>query len=78
MEFHLPEAFNHVVLSRVLRASLAHQRAQMLASLAELARVRTEIREAAAIRAHLRACATQPWGEWWQTASFFAASDPLR
>ncbi|ESX53166.1 hypothetical protein X760_30050 [Mesorhizobium sp. LSHC422A00] len=54
------QPLHDIQLARVLRASLAHQRAQMRALLDELARVRMEIRDAAAFRAHMRACATQP------------------
>ncbi|ESY45899.1 MULTISPECIES: hypothetical protein [unclassified Mesorhizobium] len=54
------QPLNDIVLARALRISLAHHRALMRAFLDELARVRMEIRDAAAIRAHTRAFAAQP------------------
>lgn len=50
-----PPAFNEIVLARALRSSLAQQRALTRALLEELARVRMEVRDASAVRYHVRA-----------------------
>lgn len=55
MKFPLTDAFNEIELARALRASLAQQRAVMRALLDELARLRMEVRDAAAMRYHVRA-----------------------
>lgn len=55
MTFPLTDALNEIELARALRAALAHQRALMGALLDELARVRMEIRDASAMRYHVRA-----------------------
>lgn len=59
-EFDFAEGWIEIELARALRVSLARQRARMLALLSDLADLRMGVRDSAAIRAHIRAGATQP------------------
>lgn len=47
--------FNEIELARVLRASLTHHLVRMVVLRGEIAQLRMEIRDATAIRAHVRA-----------------------
>ncbi|ESZ25342.1 hypothetical protein X734_19995 [Mesorhizobium sp. L2C084A000] len=49
------DAFDEIVLASALRARLAHERARMHVLFEQLTHARMLVRDAAAIRAHLRA-----------------------
>jgi hypothetical protein len=55
---HAP--FNEIDLARALRASLTNERLRMRELLEDIARVRMQVRDAAAIRADRRAGAHRP------------------
>ncbi|ESY91947.1 hypothetical protein X738_28145 [Mesorhizobium sp. LNHC209A00] len=59
-KFDLAEGLIEIELARAIRVSLAHQRARMFALLSDLADLRVDLIDSAAIRAHMRAGATQP------------------
>lgn len=64
---------NELVIARALRVSLADQRARMAALLGDLVRIRLEIRDAAAVHAHIRGTV----GLWLQELRFPDQGRPI-
>jgi hypothetical protein len=60
--YDLANTLNEIELARALRASLAHQRARMIALLSELAQTRMEAEMPPVVRARVRAAGAAQLG----------------